>query len=165
MPVNHTLAVVLLYAYAVQNQLDGGEPAQLRPEKSLALAQRIAAVGKPADLLSFYKGLEILTPRWKQLLENSAPSSWCTEHRALAIYFIERYWLQAISDLDLVSRAKLCVLSCLIPKLLGGDLLRTAQLYSKEIENNLDNVYTILDSTYTSPALTDAHLLGLLLEN
>jgi hypothetical protein len=46
---------------------------------------------------------------------------------------------------------------------LGGDLVQTAQLYDKEIENNIDNVEAILDGAYTSAALTDEKLLGLLL--
>ena len=46
---------------------------------------------------------------------------------------------------------------------LPGDPLRNAQLYSKEIENDADNVYALLDAAYTSPALTDVKLLGLLL--
>jgi hypothetical protein len=49
--------------------------------------------------------------------------------------------------------------------LLGGDLLATAQLYSKEIENNPENVWAILDGAYAHRGLTDAQLLGLLLED
>ena len=67
-----------------------------------------------------------------------------------------------MSDYDLVSRVKLTVVSCLLISGLGGDFLQTAQLYSKEIENDADNVEAILDGAYTSPALTDAKLLGLL---
>ena len=44
-----------------------------------------------------------------------------------------------------------------------GDLVQTAQLYAKEIENNCDNVDAILEGAYSSPALTDEKLLGLLL--
>jgi hypothetical protein len=58
---------------------------------------------------------------------------------------------------------KLAVVSCLLIAGLGGDFVQTAQLYSKEIENNADNVDAILDGAYASPALTDAKLLGLLL--
>ena len=82
----------------------------------------------------------------------------------MACYFIERYWLQAVSDYDLVSRVKLAVVSCLLVHALGGDVLRTAQLYSKEIENDADNVDALLDGAYAHPALTDAALLGALLE-
>ena len=82
----------------------------------------------------------------------------------MACYFVERYWLQAVSDYDLVSRVKLAVVSCLLVRSLGGDVLPTAQLYSKEIENDADNVEALLDCAYTHPALTDAALLGALLK-
>ena len=68
-----------------------------------------------------------------------------------------------MADYDLVSRVKLAITSCLVIRTLGGDLVRTAQQYSKEIENDVDNVDAILDGACTSPALTDAALLGLLL--
>jgi hypothetical protein len=77
---------------------------------------------------------------------------------------VERYWLQAVSDYDLYSRVKLTVISCLTVKLLGGDTVATAQLYSKEIENNMDNLEALLDAAYTYPAFTDDKLLGMLLE-
>ena len=77
---------------------------------------------------------------------------------------MERYYLQAVSDYDLVGRVKLTVVSCLLISGLGGDFVRTAQIFSKEIENDADNVDPILDGAYNSPALTDAKLLGLLLK-
>ena len=78
-------------------------------------------------------------------------------------YFVERYWLQAVSDYDLYCRVKFVVVSCLVIAGLGGGLAETAQIYSKEIENNTDNVEALLDAAYTHPALTDDKLLGLLL--
>ena len=78
-------------------------------------------------------------------------------------YFVARYWLQAVSDYDLICRVKLAVVSCLVVKALGGNVIDTAQLYSKEIENDADNVEAILDGAYTAPALTDKKLLWLLL--
>ena len=41
--------------------------------------------------------------------------------------------------------------------------METAQQFSKEIENDADNVEAILDGAYTAPALTDVALLGLML--
>ncbi len=76
-----------------------------------------------------------------------------------------RYWLQAVSDYDLYSRVKFCILACLLVRHLGGDIFRTAQLFSKEIENDADNVDAILDAAYTHPAFTDDKLLGMLLED
>ena len=83
-------------------------------------------------------------------------------NRTLARYFVDRYWLQAISDLDLVSRAKFVVISCILVRFLGGDLLQTAQLYSKEIENSIENVEAILDVSYELPDFADACLWGML---
>ena len=55
------------------------------------------------------------------------------------------------------------IISCLLVRALGGDTIETAQLYSKEIENDADNIDAILDGAYAHPALTDTALLGLLL--
>ena len=45
---------------------------------------------------------------------------------------------------------------------LDTELGAAAQLLSKEIENNLDNVEALLDAAYSHPAFTDAAILGLL---
>lgn len=160
--VGQALAILLLYGYDVQNELDGGEPAVLDPQVSLEEAKRLAAPGSIGEILEFYRGLEILTPLWQQRLDAPSPAPWSEELRAMARYFVARYWLQSVSDYDLVCRVKLAVISCLVVKVLGGDVVQTAQLYSKEIENDADNVEAILDGAYTAPALTDKKLLWLL---
>lgn len=157
------LSVMLLYGYAVQEEIDGGEAAVLRPDAMLEEARSLAAPGDIRDILHFYAGLEILTERWRSRL--SAPAAdapWTDALRPLARYAVERYWLQAVSDYDLVCRVKFIILSCIVVYALGGDPVETAQLYAKEIENDADNVDAILDGAYTSPALTDVKLLGLL---
>ena len=68
-----------------------------------------------------------------------------------------------MSDYDLYSRVKFACLACVLIKGLGGDFLSTAQLFSKEIENDADNLDALLDAAYTHPACTDDKLLGLLL--
>ena len=100
---------------------------------------------------------------WKALLENPNPGDWSEDYRALAGYLIQRYWLQAVSDYDLYSRVKFTVIACLLVKYLGGDIFRTAQLFSKEIENDADNVDAILDAAYAHPAFTDDKVLGMLM--
>lgn len=161
--VGQALAVLLLYGYDVQNELDGGEPAVLRPQATLEDALRLAMPGSVSKILEFYQGLEILTPAWRRRLAESSPAPWAEELRAMARYFVARYWLQTVSDYDLVCRVKLAVVSCLVVKALGGNVVETAQLYSKEIENDADNVDAILDAAYAHPAFTDAGLLGLLM--
>lgn len=157
------LVLLLYYAHHAQVLLDGDDSPEFCPEAILAEAKEAATAGGEGEVLQFFSGLEILTPQWKVRLSQAvSPAPWSAEFRRLARYFVERYWLQAISDYDLISRVKLGVLSCITIRLLGGNLQETAQLYSKEIENSADNVDAVLDALYTSPALTDRQLLGLL---
>ena len=157
------LTVLLLYAHDVQEELDGGISAKLDPVRFLEDARKFPAKGDFAALQEFFLGLEILTPQWKSRLQ--APwgyPQWEPRHKALLDYFICRYWLQAVSDFDLLCRAKFIIAACLLIGILGGNLIETAQLFSKEIENDADNVEAVLDGAYTVPVLTDLHLLGLL---
>ena len=161
---NLALAVLLLYAHEVQSWIDGGDAAILDANYCLALAEKHAKQGDWALLRSFFQNLEILTPQWHTRL--SAPNcdrSWHSGFLKLAEYFIGRYWLQAVSDFDLICRVKLLIAACLLIYDLGGEFVETAQLFSKEIENDPDNLEAVLDGAYTAPALTDVHLLSLLL--
>ena len=163
-PVGETLTLGLLYGYQAQAELDGGESQPFDTEAALAEAKSFAKAGESQEMLDFFSQLELLTPEWEALLHSPAPAPWEVRHLALARYLVERYWLQAVSDYDLYCRVKFIVISCLLVKQLGGDIFRTAQLYSKEIENDADNVDAILDTAYAHPAFTDEKLLGMLLE-
>ena len=164
-PVNVSLALALLYGYQAQGELDGDEEAPFDADSALESVRAFLKTPEISELPHFFSGLEILTPDWASRLQAPAPGTWQAEYRNLARYFVERYWLQAVSDYDLYCRVKFIVASCILIRQLGGSLLRTAQLYSKEIENNVDNVEAILDGAYAHPAFTDDKLLGLLLQN
>ena len=161
--VPEALAVLLLYGHRVQAQLDGGEEAVPDPAGALALARQLP-LAPYGDILEFCGELNILTERWRGRLVAPLGGAWTEEYRALGRYFIDRYWLQAVADGDLISRVKLTVFACLVLRQLGGELLPTAQLMSKELENDAENIDAILDGAYDAPALTDANLLYLLLE-
>ena len=163
-PIPHTLAALLLYGYQAQDELDGSEEASFDPDTALESAAPFARNGDAQAMADFFKDLEILTPQWRARLDAPAPGPWSNDYLTLARYFVDRYWLQAVSDYDLVSRVKLTVISCLLIRHLGGNLLTTAQMYSKEIENDADNVDAILDAAYAGPAFTDEKLLDLLLK-
>ena len=161
---NLTLAILLLYAHEVQSWIDCGEAAELDMDSCLELAKKYAAKGDWQLFTDFFRDLEILTSQWKDRL--SAPAAqmhWHSGFIPLAKHFIHRYWLQAVSDYDLICRVKFLIAACLLVCHLGGEFAETAQLFSKEIENAPDNLEAILDGAYTTPALTDVHLLSLLL--
>lgn len=58
---------------------------------------------------------------------------------------------------------KFITVSCLLIKTLGGNIISTAQLFSKKIKNNANNINAIWNAAYSHPAFTNDKLLGLLL--
>ena len=160
------LAIILYRSHSVQAALDGGAHTKLDPQQCLTGARKYAGQGDMAAIRSFFEGLEILTDQWKRRISQLPEPACHTEKlTAVARYMIQRYWLQAIADYDLVCRVKLVVIACLLIGSLGGDVTRTAQLFSKEIENDPDNIEAILDAAYASQAFTDSNLLSLLLQS
>ena len=164
-PLPQTLAILLLYGHDVQAELDGDFPAHLVPDALLTEAAKYTTNGDLSLMFAFFKELEILTPQWRVLLnKDTAKPAWSIEIRRFARYLICRYWLQAMADYDLVCRVKYIISACILVSHLGGSIVETAQLFSKEIENDPDNVDAIFDGTYSDPAFTDTQLLSLLLQ-
>ena len=162
-PIGQALALVLLYGCQVQGWLDGGEEPEFDSDAALETAEQMAKPGNMEKILDFFRSLELLTQRWAERLAHPCPGPWDSRTLALARYLVDRYWLQAVSDYDVYSRVKWIAVVCLVLRQLGGDFPTTAQLFSKEIENDADNLDAILDAAYTHPAFTDDKLLFLLL--
>jgi len=163
-PVAEALALGLLYGCQVQGELDGAGGRPFDAGAALQEARLLAKPGSAEPVLAFFSGLEVLTAQWEARLRAPAPAAWDDRFRALARYLVRRYWLQAVADYDLYSRVKFIVIACILVRELGGDLVSTAQLFSKEIENDAQNVDAVLDAAYTHPAFTDDKLLGMLLQ-
>ena len=162
-PVGELLALALLYGCQAQSELDSGDIQPFDADAALETAKSLAKSGNLQAMVDFFLELELLTPEWEALLRNPCPGPWDDRIPAMARYLVNRYWLQAVSDYDLYSRVKFLLIACLLVRTLGGDLSRTAQLWSKEIENDADNVDALLDGAYSHPAFTDDKLLGMLL--
>ena len=161
--IPEALAAALLYGYQSQSELDGDEAQSFHANTALNSVREFLKDADAQEMVDFFLSLEVLTPEWKALLRAPSPAPWTDHHRALAAYLVQRYWLQAVSDYDLYCRVKFILIACLLVKHLGGDIFRTAQLFSKEIENSIDNVEALLDAAYAHPAFTDDKLLGMFL--
>lgn len=162
------LAAMLLYGYDVDAALSFPEdcPEEFSVEDYLAAAKSIPGEGSMEAIFAFFRGLEILTPRWQAVLDAGPKDmGWNREYFPLIRYFVDRYCLQAVSDGDLAGRMKFIALSCLMIRSAGLPLPAAAQLYAKEIENDPDNVDALLDGAFTAPALSDRAVLSLLLRN
>ncbi len=165
LPIGEKLAVLLLYAYDVQAALDEDELFPL-DEILLESAKKYATPGNISGFYPFFLDLELLTPRWKERLTAQPTAQKCREELGFLMkYLICRYWLRAVADGELTVWVKFMLIACLLVNALGGDIVSTAQLFSKEIENNPDNLDAILDAVYTEAPFTDGNLLGLLLGN
>lgn len=161
--ISRALSLLLLYGCQAQGELDGEEERSFDRGAAWDTAGAMAQPGEPEAVLEFFSGLEILTDTWRQRLKTPEPGDWDCRTGNLLRYYVNRYWLQAVSDYDLYGRVKFMVISALVLRILGGDFRETAQLFSKEIENDAENLDAILDAAYENPAFTDAKLLGMLL--
>ena len=161
--VGEILALLLLYGYQAQGELDGDEALPFQPDATLDSVRDFRKAADFSEVTGFFRTLELLTQVWDTRLQAAAQAPLGRECLALARYLVERYWLQAVSDYDLYCRVKFIVVSCLLVGRLGGNFVETAQLFSKEIENNTENVEALLDAAYANPAFTDDKLLWWLL--
>lgn len=157
------LALLLLWGAHVQQALDGENVFPFSRKDALEVWRNVAEPGSIWEIQNVFLELEILTLRWKEKLRSVRVRPLSEKALPLARYLVNRYWLQAVSDLDLYGRVKFAVVSCLLVSALEGDFTENAQLYSKEIENDPDNLDALLDAMYENPAFTDSRLLGLLL--
>lgn len=162
--ISKALVLLLLYGCQAQGELDGEEERPFDRGAARDTAGAMAQPGEPAAVLGFFLGLEILTDTWRLRLKTPEPGDWDCRTGNLLRYYVNRYWLQAVSDYDLYGRVKFMVISALVLRILGGDFRETAQLFSKEIENDAENLDAILDAAYENPVFTDAKLLGMLLQ-
>ena len=162
-PAGEDLALLFLYSCHVQQLLDGGEDCDFDAAASLQTACDMAEPGDLAGICDFFRQLEILTPEWEALLKKAVFKGLHPMVRNLCRSLMGRYWLQAVSDYDLYCRVKFILVSCILISSLPGDFIWNTHLFSKEIENDIDNVDAILDAVYTEPIFTDRQILGFLL--
>lgn len=110
---------------------------------------------------------EILAPMWKKTLTKALDSTESTDRlysyirnnddimKNILNYYIYRYYLKAVNDLDVYPRALFIAFSAFSSALisLSSDypLEEAARLYSKEIEHSTDNADIILESLNEIP--------------
>ena len=130
---------------------DGNLSFESRLLKILALSgddsPELPSVGQCVELLL---KLDILTDRWGNLL-SEIPESKVFLHNVhqlenIAWYYIYRYFLRGVFDGDTLSKARLCVLACVVINAYSNEenIADIAHLFSKEVEYSADNINNIL---------------------
>ena len=173
-------AVQLLLDYAEKRQalidMDNWDTADLYHEEIPVNAPN------PEEILSFLCTLEPMSPDWIPRLERikevlptvgDIPKEDYLELRRIAGYFLFRYYLKAVGDLDVLSRVKLTAVCTWVVSMLWQcrraetgkcsfeDKVLDAKSLSKEIEYNEENLDALLDASYELDCMSTAQLKGL----
>ncbi len=159
MPFADRLALTVRLAERVQERLDHGKyagarkrlarfaPGRERDRLRVCVAPDAAAAG---EILEKLRSLDILTPRFAELLAAAEPETACSMEDAawenLLIYFLYRYVLKAVLDGDLLGRVRAAVIGCVAIRALLGPygfsldaMIDIAHRYGREIEHDADN--------------------------
>ncbi len=103
------------------------------------------------DFISVFNNPEIINKEWEEKVCNARfdiaviNSKPCEN---IAMYFLFRYYMQAVYDKDVLSKAKMAAVGVLIPAFFGNDSW-TIHLWSKETEHsdvNMDRYKKLLKS-------------------
>lgn len=93
------------------------------------------------DFIDVFKNPELINPEWHEKVNNPTYKSIETNYanENIACYFIYKYMLQAVYDLDVLSKIKMAVVGVLVNTYFGESSW-TIHLWSKETEHSQYNM-------------------------
>lgn len=105
-------------------------------------------IPKAGEYINKLLSLDILTDRWEELLSlNIKNKAFChnKELSNILYYYIYRYFLRGVYDGDILSKARLCVMACVVINALSDEnnIADIAHLFSKEVEYSAENISTV----------------------
>ena len=119
-------------------------------------------------IFELHNKLEIMSNEWKEILasasENEPDTNHDVEFERLALYYIYRYYLNAIDSYNVLSTIKriACAYIVLSRCELERDCTRLMQLYSKEVEHSYENSEMLEDEFYFAPQLSVDSLIRII---
>ena len=122
--ITERLQELLLFAKDLQEELGDCEEANV-----------------PISFQDVFRNPELINPEWLEKVDNMQikPISNTNANENIAAYFIYKYFLDAIFDLDVLSKVKMAVVGVLINTYFGEDAW-TVHLWSKETEHSQYNM-------------------------
>ena len=122
--VSEKLIKILDYGYELQNEIDS-----------------YTCTSENLDFFDVFNNPELINREWEEKIKNGQirqiENSVFNENTA--VYFIYKYFLQAVYDRDILSKIKMAVVGVLINTYFGGDAW-TIHLWSKETEHSQYNM-------------------------
>lgn len=111
---------------------------------SVEIQEQLAEYNQGNDEIEFldvFRNPELINPQWVEKVNNAnikaVENNQANEN--IAMYFVYKYFLQAIYDLDVISKAKMAVVGVLVNTYFGEDSW-TIHLWSKETEHSQYNM-------------------------
>lgn len=166
-PVGVRLSRLLDYAWALQDRLDEGDAAGLAQVPVPPAAEvRAEGGGVVETLLNALRGLEILSPEWRKLLDEAvgpAPAlspSAGAEYGRFAAYLTYRWFLKADFDGDVYAKAAFTAFGYLTVRALEGraDRATLVRLWCKEQEHCEENMDALAALCWDEPGLSRERL-------
>lgn len=171
-PFAYRLADCLEFNAQVQSLLDGKEPSPLAGGN---------ADGATAFIFDMHKRFEIMSDTWKQALDDTAERAdelkisgdFERDFEKFALYYIYRYYLEAVNSNDVMYSVKRIVCAYFVTGKMDAlfaeqgyplSRMRVLQRYSKEVEHSYDNTEA-LGAEFDKDNRFEAENLIALLEN
>ncbi len=115
------------------------------------------------DFFEVFDNPELINPEWEEKVNNRTekPVSNSQANENIAMYFLYKYFLQAVYDNDVLSKAKMAVIGVLVHTYFGEDSW-TIHLWSKETEHSQYNMDRYKKLLKTAKCLSTENLKMLL---
>ncbi len=101
---------------------------------------------------SILEATDILYPEWKQLLIRGADGEIATKTsiqdesgRAYLGYLVYRFFLKAVNNENIAAVCEFIACAYYLAEMLPWDFKRTARLFSKEIEHDSENLWSVME--------------------
>lgn len=148
--VTERLISLLEFAYALQNDIEAYKDGS-----------------DAVDFKEIFINPEVINPEWVQKVNCSdylvhIDNSKSNEN--IIMYFLFRYFLEAVYDNDILSKVKMCVVGVLIPTFFGKNDW-TIHLWSKETEHSDINMERYKKLLRTASSLSFNNLVSILKKN
>ena len=171
LPFAYRLADCLEFNNQVQNILEGREPNPL--------GESSGATADCRFIIEMHLGFEIMSARWRGALEGIRETadklvisgSFERNFEKFALYYVYRYYLEAIHSGDVLYSLKRIVCAYLVTGKLDADFaaksypfpeMRILQRYSKEVEHSYDNTDALNSIFDSDPRFSVENLIALL---
>lgn len=143
-PLNERIKELLLFGSAIQDEIDSYEENN-----------------ECTDIIEIFKNPEVINNEWVEKVNNAHFDKEVINSKpceSIAMYFLFRYFMQAVYDKDVLSKIKMSAIGVLIPAFFGNDSW-TIHLWSKETEHSDVNMERYKHNLKNNGAVSVSNLI------